>query len=846
MQKKYSIHLIAIAVFIIISATFNSPVFSGKAIQQNDIKQYRGSAAEVFKYREKEDRQILWTNVMFSGMPTYLISVVYSGELLHYVPKTVNGIFNPAVGYLILLMVGFYLLALALKLDPLIGIVGALGYAFSSYFVIVLEAGHNSKIHAMAYLPGILAGMIWAYRQKKVFTGLAIFTLFTGLELAARHPQMFYYFLFLAIPYGVWELVQAVKAKALPGFAKTTALLIAGALIGVAANLPYLSNTYNYGKKTIRGKSELTTNQEDKTEGLDRSYVTSWSYGKAESFSLLVPNFKGGPTGRLGENEEALAAVDARFRQSIAQQNSYFGDQPFTSGPVYAGAVICLLAFLALFLRSGSLKYVLVGVGLFTMALAWGNNFEGLTNFFLDNVPFYNKFRAVASMMVIPEIILPLLAILGLATLAKMDGADWQKEAKLLVGPKLSKQNLFYLGAGILVLFLLLNMASPSLFNTFLSSQEAETLPSALADAGFQQAQADIFISNLEEARITIFKADVMRSLIFVLLGAGLIFLYQRNVLKKNMLIISMGLLILLDMFPVNKRYLNEDNFVDAKKLEKNYGILPSAADQQIMAQYANDPFFRTLNLTVSPFNDASTSFFHYSLGGYHGAKLKIYQEVSETALGAEIEKLTKALNSQAFSPAVFNSTPVLNMLNTRYFILNPQSQPLENPSRLGNAWLVSNIKEVADADAEIAALNNFNSAQTAILRANMAAKVGTLGANAGQGSIRLQSYDPEKMVYNYKGTGENLALFSDIWYPENWVATIDGEEVEIIRANYILRALKVPAGQHEIIFEYRDSASGTFNTIAWISSLLILLGVPALLFLDYRKKASSGEGITA
>lgn len=834
------------AIFIIVSGIFNAPVFSGKAIEQNDIKQYRGSAAEVFKYRKQEDRQILWTNVMFSGMPTYLISVVYSGELLHHIPKTINGIFNPAVGYLILLMIGFYLLAMSLKLDPMIGIVGAIGYAFSSYFIIVLEAGHNSKIHAMAYLPGILAGMIWAYRQKKVLTGLAVFSLFTGLELTARHPQMFYYFLFLAIPYGVWELVQAAKGKTLPSFVKTTVLLIAGALVGVAANLPYLSNTYNYGKKTIRGKSELTTNLEDKTDGLDRSYVTSWSYGKAESFSLLVPNFKGGSTGRLGANEEAMKEVDSRFRQNIGQQNSYFGDQPFTSGPVYAGAVICLLAFLALFLRAGSLKYVLVGVGLFTMALAWGKNFEGLTNFFLDNVPFYNKFRAVASMMIIPELILPLLAILGLGSISKMQKEDWSKESKLLVGPKLSKQNLFYLGVGILSLFLLLNLASPSLFNSFLSTQEAETLPAGLANAGYQQAQADLFISNLEGARISVFKADVMRSLLFVMLGAGLIFLYQRNVLKKNMLIIAMGLLILADMFPVNKRYLNEENFVDSKKLESNYGMNPSGADQMIMSQYANDPFFRTLNLTVSPFNDASTSFFHYSLGGYHGAKLKTYQEVTETALGEEIKLLTAALQSQAFTPSVFEKTPVLNMLNTRYFILNPQSEPLQNPSRLGNAWLVQNTKEVANADAELAALSNFDASKTAILRADISAKVGKLSSSAGLGTISLKNYDPEKMVYTYKSSSENLALFSDIWYPEYWVATIDGEEVEILRANYILRALKLPAGEHEIIFEYRDSSSGTSNTLALLSSLLLLIGAPALIFFDSRKNKPGGEDITA
>jgi hypothetical protein len=448
--------------------------------------------------------------------------------------------------------------------------------------------------------------------------------------------------------------------------------------------------------------------------------------------------------------------------------------------------------------------------------------------------------------MIMPELILPLLAILGLGSISKMQKEDWSKESKLLVGPKLSKQNLFYLGVGILSLFLLLNLASPSLFNSFLSTQEAETLPAGLANAGYQQAQADLFISNLEGARISVFKADVMRSLLFVMLGAGLIFLYQRNVLKKNMLIIAMGLLILADMFPVNKRYLNEENFVDSKKLESNYGMNPSGADQMIMSQYANDPFFRTLNLTVSPFNDASTSFFHYSLGGYHGAKLKTYQEVTETALGEEIKLLTAALQSQAFTPSVFEKTPVLNMLNTRYFILNPQSEPLQNPSRLGNAWLVQNTKEVANADAELAALSNFDASKTAILRADISAKVGKLSSSAGQGTISLKNYDPEKMVYTYKSSSENLALFSDIWYPEYWVATIDGEEVEILRANYILRALKLPAGEHEIIFEYRDSSSGTSNTLALLSSLLLLIGAPALIFFDSRKNKPGGEDITA
>ena len=834
MFQNIRIHLIALVVFIVAAGIFNAPVFSGKAIQQNDIKQYQGSAREVIDYREKEGRQILWSNVMFAGMPTYLVSAVYGGELLKHIPRTINGLTNPAFGYPLLLMIGFYILALALKVDPLIGIAGALAYGFSTYFMILLEAGHNSKIHAMAYLPGILAGMIWAYRHHKMWIGFAVFTLFTGLELTARHPQMFYYFLFLALAYGLWEFSQALKAKTLPAFLKTTAFLIVGAGIAVGSNLPYLSNTYNYGKKTIRGKSELTSNQADKTEGLDRSYVTNWSYGVDETWTLLIPNFKGGPTGQIGPDNEALKDVEPRFKQSIAGQNAYFGDQPFTSGPVYAGAVVILLAFLAFFLAKGSLRYLLLGVLLLTVALSWGRNFNGLTDFFLDYVPFYNKFRAVSSILVIPELILPLLAVIGLAAISSFDKAAWQEKVKLLLGGERPRQQAFYIGAGILLLFLGLNFASPSLFNTFLSSQEAETLPSALSNAGFSPQQADSFIEALTGARISIFKADVGRSLLFVLLGAGLIFFYQRGGLKKNYFIIGMAALILLDLFPVNKRYLNEENFVDADRLENNYGVQPSPADQVIMQQYANDPYFRTLNLTVGLVSDATTSFFHYSLGGYHGAKLKIYQELIEGRLGADIETLRQSLSNQSFRPDMLENLEALNMLNTRYIILNPNAQPLENTARLGNAWLVNNIQSAATADEEMAALNQIDTKTTAVLRSQYAEKAGAAGN--GEGSISLKSYDPEKLVYSYNSNSANLALFSEIWYPENWTATIDNEPVEILRANYVLRALKVPAGQHEIVFEYQDSASGTANGIALICSLLILLGMPAILIWQNKK----------
>jgi len=820
------------------AALFNYPAFSGKAIEQNDIKQYKGSASEVHKYRDQEGRQILWTNVMFGGMPTYVISAVYGGELLKYIPKSINSILSPAVGYPLMLMIGFYILALAFKMDPHIGVAGALAYGFSTYFMIVLEAGHNSKIHAMAYLPGILAGMVWAYRQKKILSGAAIFALFTGLELSARHPQMFYYFLFLAVPYGLWELFQATKEKQLPSFLKGTALLVLGGLLALGANLPYLGNTYQYGKHSIRGKSELTSNQENKTEGLNRDYVTDWSYGKDESFSLLIPNFKGGPTGRIGADNKALEKVDNRYRQAIAQQNSYFGDQPFTSGPVYAGAVVVLLAFLAFFFAKGSLRYVLLGVFALTMALAWGKNFEGLTNFFLDHFPLYNKFRAVASFMVIPELILPILAILALAGISRFDKQDWQANMKLLIGGERKRGLVLQIATGIVAGFLLLNLVSPGLFNEFLSSQEASELPVALKNAGFNDNQSADFIDALEQTRISIFKSDVYRSLLFVLLAGAIFFLYQRGVLARNFMVIGLSILIVLDLFPVNKRYLNSDNFIDGEKLEKNYGVQASPADRAIMNQYASDPYFRTLNLSVSTFNDASTSFFHYSLGGYHGAKLKIYQELVEGQLGDDINSFRTMISSGNFQPGLFNQMPALNMLNTRYIIVDPNRPPIENPARLGNAWLVSEVQSVSTADEELAAIRGLNPSRTAVMRSSYAEKLGEIGP--GSGSINLSSYDPEELVYDYESNGESLAIFSEIWYPENWVATIDDEEVEILRANYLLRALKVPAGKHTIKFRYLDSVSGTSNTLALICSLLILIAVPVLLIRDNKQKVAA------
>lgn len=839
MFQKILPHLLAVALFVALAAAFNAPVLSGKRIAQNDIKQHRGSAAEVIDFREQENRQILWTNRMFSGMPTYLISVINSGELMRYIPKAVNTLLiNPAIGYPFLLMLGFYVLGLSLRLPPTIAAIGALAYAFSSYFMIILEAGHNSKIHAMAYLPGILAGMIWAYRRQNIAVGLALFSLFTALELSARHPQMFYYFLFLAIPYAIWEAFVAFRQKRLGGWLKASAFLLLGAVLALGSSLPYLQSTYQYGKHSIRGKSELSLDQGNKTDGLDRDYATAWSYGQAESFSLLVPNYKGGATGAIGSNEQAMAAVDARFRQTIAQQNQYFGDQPFTSGPVYAGAVVVLLALLALFLLPGGFKYLLLAVLAFTLALAWGKNFPGLTNWALDNLPFYNKFRAVSSLMVIPEFILPLLAALALGRFASWQKADWQKAQRLpLLGAR-PRAQLVLGGAALLLAFLLVSYLAPATFNSFLSSQESEQLPAMLSNAGLNAVQAQSFMDSLIGARQALFKADVLRSFWLVLVATALLWAWQRAWLKPQYALLGLGLLVLGDLWTVNKRYLNEDNFVPQSQLERSYGEEPSAADRFIQARYAQEPYFRTANLAVSTFNDATTSFFHYSIGGYHGAKSKIYQELIEQQLGGELEALRGALQNGRFQPDFFRQTPALNMLNTCFFIVDPSGKPLENPYRLGNAWLVKELSVVADANAEIKALRDFDPAQKAILRQAQAEGLAPLPAGAGEGEVELTHYDPEELRYRYRSATANLVVFSEIWYPENWEVYIDGEAASLLRANYVLRALAVPAGEHEIRMVYRDKSLAQANNFAWLSSLLILLGAPLLLYWGGTKSA--------
>lgn len=830
-NKEFQLRAIALVIFAVVAILVSFPSTQGKVLDQHDVKQFKGNSTEVVKYRE-QGRQILWTNALFSGMPANLISVVYESELVYHLPKLAK-IFPQPINVIFLLMVGFYILLMSLKLDTRIAIIGGLAYGLSSYYLIYLVAGHNTKVHALAYLPGILAGLIWLYRDKKIFLGLGVFALFFSLEIQARHPQMMYYMLFVLAFYFIYQLVEYVKRKEIVDFLKLSLFAAVALSISIASSYSYLSNTMGYGEKSIRGKSELTLNQENRTAaGLDESYITNWSYGISESFSLLIPNYKGGATQLIGNKNKALKDAPGSYRQAIAGQYQYWGDQPSTSGPAYAGAFVFFLAFLGMFLVDNKIKYVFIVGTFFTLALAWGKNFPGMTDWFIHNFPYYSKFRAVSSMMVIPLLLIPALAMLSLNKLAT-EGI-WAGESKLF-GKTYANKKIIW-GAFIAITgFCFLSYIAPDLFNSFLSTREYSELPKNLKQAGFSVQQSDDFIAAFTDVRKAIFKADVLRSIGFLLVGGVLLWFYSTQKLSQKLFVILVGVLIVLDMFSVDKRYINEDKFVKATKVKNNYGIQTTAADQQILQD--PDPHYRVLNLTVSPWNDATTSFLHKSIGGYHGAKMKIYQDFIEYRISPDLGTIQNGFRSGGNPSTVFANTPALNMLNMKYMIASP-NQAIRNPNALGNAWFVGKLTLAEDADAEITNLANVNPADEVLVReSNAGSLTGYQFAKDANASIRLTSYDPENMVYESNNSQPGLAVFSEVYYPENWKAYIDDQEVEVIRANYVLRALKVPAGKHEIVFKYVDERFESSAKVSWVGSILIFLGVPLFLFLHFKKE---------
>lgn len=805
--KKFIPHLVAVMMMVIITFAYFHPLLEGKKLQQSDIMHWKGMSKEITDYRDKTGDEPLWTNSMFGGMPAYQISVKHNSNIIGFFDKIFTlGLPHPA-GLVFLYFIGFYILLISLRVNPWLAIAGSLAFTFSSYFLIILEAGHNSKAHAIGYMAPVLAGIMLTYRGK-IFGGSLLTALFLSLEIKANHLQITYYLMIIVLILVICILIGAIKKKAINSFVKASAFLVVATILAVATNITNLWSTWEYGKETIRGKTELTSEKENRTSGLDKDYATQWSYGVGETFTLIIPNAKGGASDYLGNNEKALKGIDPQVANNIAGQMQYFGDQPFTSGPVYAGAIMIFLFILGLFITKGNTRWWLLAVTILSVMLAWGKNFMPLTDLFLHYMPGYNKFRAVSMTLVMAELAIPLLATLALKVIYEKRELLKQNKKPLLIS----------LGITAGLTFILYLM--PDAFFSFLSQNEIAAIENQRKSvSGTQLDGLNIVVAGLEEARINIFKADALRSLALILVAGGLIYAWVATKMSRGYLFAGMIALVLIDMVPIASRYLNKDDFEKKSVVANPYRA--TEADELIMKD--TDKNFRVFNLTVSPFQDASTSYFHKSIGGYHGAKLRRYQELIDHHISN-------------------NNMNVLNMLNTKYFIVpGPDKKPeiQINFQAMGNAWFVSEVIMVDNADQEIDALTDFNPAVTAIVdkRFNNRLEGFTPAAADSTATITLTDYAPNKLNYVSESTVDQLAVFSEIYYDKGWKAFIDGQPAPHFRANYILRAMIVPAGKHQIEFRFEPAVYYTGNMIASVSSIIIILLAAIYVFLEYRKK---------
>lgn len=795
---------LCIVAFALITLVYFSPIMQGKRLKQHDIEMYKGMSKEIVDYKAQTGEQSLWTNSMFGGMPAWNIGVPQDSNLLVYVHRTLKLKFPSSIGAVFISMLGFFILLLLLDCSIWISFIGALAYGFTSYLFIVIGAGHNSKAVAMAYMAPVIAGVLLTYKGKYLW-GAALTAIALALEILAGHLQITYYLLLIVICIVIGELVEVIKEKNYLHFFKASGILAGVAILSILTCTTTFYANYEFGKETMRGKPVLTKNVDNQTKGLDRDYITQWSYGIGETWSLMIPNVKGGASAYIGNDNKALDKCDPRFRSTIAQQNAYWGDQPGTSGPVYVGAMVCFLFILGLFIVKGKYKWVLLAATVLSILLSWGKNFMGFTDFFIDYFPGYNKFRAVSMTLVIAEVCMPLLAFLALAEIFK--------------NPGFIKQNMKYfyislcLTGGLCLLFYIL----PQTFFNFLSQSEAVQFQQLMSEK--DGAIYKTFADELQNVRVAIFRADAIRSFFFILAAAALILLNIKGKLKANYMFVGLALFVVIDMYAIDKRYLNNDNFIEKRKVEKPFVL--SDVDRQILQDEELD--YRVINLTVSTFNDASTSYFHKSVGGYSGAKLRRYQDIIDYYL----------------SKRDLNYFKVLNMLNAKYIIYPKDNTRMvsRNYETFGNAWIASDIKWVATPNEEIDAIANTDVRNVAIVNNEFSDLVGGFNATPAEGTIQLVDYRPNQLKYEFDSSKDEMVVFSEIWTKKGWTMWIDGVESPLLRADYILRAAVVPAGQHEIVMRYEPSIWRIGNTIQLISSLLIILGFVFVCYYTFKKR---------
>ncbi len=850
--KKFIPHLAALGLFIALTLVFFRPLLGGKELKQGDIDRHKGMSQEIVDYRAKHNSEPLWTNSMFGGMPAYQISTLYPGNWVTHLDSMFKLFMPHPSGYLFLYFLGFFILLLCLKVEPWLAIIGSLAYGLSSYFLIIIEAGHNSKANALGYLPALLGGIILIFTGRK-WLGLALTALFTALELNANHVQISYYGYILIGFVVLGYFIESVKTKKFKEYGVALAMFVVASGIGALPNAGNLMCTNEYGKLSTRGKTELTINEKleknssNVTSGLDKDYATQWSYGIGETFTFLIPDFKGGPSNSIQRADaNALKKVNPDFRDQVASMSSYFGDQPFTSGPVYIGAIVMFLAFLGMFIVKSNLKWPIFFATLLTVALSWGSNFKGLTDLFMDHVPGYNKFRAVSMILVIAELTIPLMAVLAVNELLKFK--YWNEKITLRFFPKgLELKKVVITSFAVVGGFCLLSYIAPGMFNSFTANNEEAILVNEFIKGGYPEAQARPAVAQmmpeLEKAREAIFKADAIRSFIFILLAAAFIYLYYTNKIKREILLSALGIFILIDLWTVDTRYLDERSFVTKTQNQQDL-TQKTEADEAILADKSLNK--RVLNLTVNTFNDASTSYYHQSIGGYHGAKLKKYQELIDFHLTKEINTFysgaNQALGNDSLMEILLLKLNTINMLNTKYFILPGGGEgrsaiPFTNKQANGNAWFVSNIKTVTTADDEITELYKINTKKEAVIQEKFSKELNVKPSYNVSGTVKLVSYEPNHLTYESDATGDGLVVFSEIYYPYGWNAYIDGQVKPHGAANYVLRTMNVPAGKHKIEFKFEPETYSKGNNLAMIGSILLFISIGLGIYLEQKAK---------
>lgn len=885
-------HAVAIPLFVILASIFFSPAYDGYDLRQGDISQFLGMSKEIRDYRAFHDEETLWTNSMFSGMPSYQISLKQDRNVPKMIFTAIRTTFPGPVGTLFLAMLSFYVLGLCMRINPWLSMIGAIAFGFSSVHILYLAAGHASKVNAIALMPGVLGGVLLAYRRS-LWAGAAITALWLSMHLAANHLQMTYYLLYLVGFVVLSEVIRLLLNAEVKKALVTSGVLVLATVLALLPNMTNILTTYEYSAYTTRGNSDLTIipegreNEQVNRDGLDPAYILEYSMARGEFWSMMVPNIKGGITGAIGTDPDLMRGIDGNMQQNVAQSNQYWGEQRFTAGAFYFGALVMALFIISFFVLRDTLRWPFLLVTLLSIVLSWKDP-SFITNIFLDSVPLFAKFRDTKMMLVLVSVIAPLMAILLMDEMRK--------------GIPPARRFWLYAGSGFVLLLLLLFTVAPGVLFDFISPQERSQFENYITDSNNDPqtvALIDTLTGSLETVRQRILRADAIRSLLFAAVGIALLMLLDRKKLPASAAMAIFGIAALVDIYTVDLRYVNDEKqgreYVHWQKhIDKIYPHQVSPADQSVMnrelqAQPAvatalkdavdqrvsdlDDKFtddlnsrekeaglervraaarfgmlnlkthYRVLNLN-NTFNDARTSYFHKSLGGYHGAKLGRYQELIDFHLGPELQRFMESARS--IGAAAMNGLTISNMLNAQYLIIDPNSEALANPNAYGNAWFVRGIEIAEDANDEMEALYTINTATDAVVHREFESMVPVALVPDSTAGIELTHYEPNHLEYTANCSSEQLAVFSEIWYPEGWQAYIDGEAVNHVRANYVLRALSIPPGEHKVEFVFAPETYITGQRYSAAGSGLVLAFILGGAFLAWRgrnKTTTSEEG---